>query len=97
MNTKNIPYELIDNLYWAAVIFRDFIEMNPIESPVLWCGDRKSRVIDMPHFKYSCEYIREYESFINGKAMDTSKPSETCFQPNNILSFIADVTIKPRN
>lgn len=80
MNAKNIPNELIDELYWAAVHLRDFIEMRPLYSPeaVIWCGDNKSRVVDMPHYKSSCKAIQAYESLINGEAMDTSKLSETC-------------------
>ncbi|TWI68533.1 hypothetical protein LZ24_02505 [Desulfobotulus alkaliphilus] len=67
MKTENISEEMIERLYWAAVHFRDFIAMQPNASPVIWCGDRKSWVVNMPHYKSACEAVREFEMKVYGK------------------------------
>jgi len=70
----HLPSE-IESLYWAAIVLRDFIEMQPANSPVIWCGDRKTRVVDTPHFKEACNAIVLFESFIEGKAVYTRELS----------------------
>ena len=73
MKTENISEEMIERLYWAAVHFRDFIAMQPNATPVIWCGDRKSRVVDMPHYKSACEAVREFEMGAYGKTLDEGR------------------------
>ena len=77
MKTENISTDLVEKLYWAAVHLRDFIEMQPANAPVVWCGDRRSKVTDMPHYKESCEVISLFELRTNGKAMDACEFSNS--------------------
>ncbi|MBM9521202.1 hypothetical protein JWG39_15385 [Desulforhopalus vacuolatus] len=71
MIIENISTDLIEKLYLAAIHLRDFIEMQPVSRPVLWCGDGKSKVTEMPHYKESCKSIALFESCIDRKATGT--------------------------
>lgn len=66
---KNIPILLVERLYWAAIHFRDFIEMQPLDTPVLWIGDRKTKVTDIQSYKVSCESVKLFESYVNSETM----------------------------
>ena len=77
MKDSSILSDLAEKLYWAAVHLRDFIEMQPANTPVIWIGDRKSKVTDMPHYKKSCEAISLFESHANGKTMDAGELVDT--------------------
>jgi len=48
--------ELEDVLFGARCLL-DFIEMAHPDMPLIWSGDRKTRVVDLPHFKKSKQFI----------------------------------------
>lgn len=91
---KNIPILLVERLYWAAIHLRDFIEMQPLETPVLWIGDRKTKVTDLPPFKLSCESIRIFESYINTKTVDACELFDSVPQSGDAGSFIEPEIVK---
>lgn len=94
---KDIPILLVERLYWAAIHFRDFIEMQPLDTPVLWIGDRKTKVTDMQPYKVSCESVKVFESYVNSETMDACELLNSGTQMGETNGLIEPVTIKTGN
>ena len=54
MSTNNIDLE---DILFGAKCLLDLIEMAPPGSPLIWIGDRKTKVVDLPHFKKAKQII----------------------------------------
>jgi hypothetical protein len=90
-----VPYDLAEKLYIAALCLRDFIEMQSLNNPVIWTGDKKSRVIDMDHYITSCSAIVEFEEFENNysqsKTVGAGQFSQSTPQPHDVLNIVTTI------
>lgn len=66
-NDEVVPMALAVNLSNAAEILRDFIEMQPGGLEVIWVGDRKTKVVDTPHYQTACRIISDFDVYIKAK------------------------------
>lgn len=70
------------DMYYCLRSMVTYIEQAPVDSPLLWAPDKKTRVVDLPDFKLACKTLEEATLLFDVEAVNGPELVDSCLDPH---------------